>query len=157
MIEITAAALGTSPFLRGMSRDHLAVLAQTASDVTFPVRHRFFEDGGHAAHFWLVQSGHAAVDVHVPGRGRVPIDTIGMGELIGWSWLFPPFTCAFGAVAVSPVEAFEFDARAVRGCCASDPGLGYEITWRLAQVVTKRLQSTRSSLITASLQPVGTR
>ena len=157
MIEVTAATLATHPFLHGISRDHLAMLAQAASDVTVPARHRFFEDGGHATHFWLVQSGHVTVDVHVPGQGRVPIDSIGMGQLVGWSWLFPPFTWAFGAVAASPVEAFEFDARAVRAFCACDPALGYEVTWRLAQVVTKRLRTTRSRLITASIQPVGTR
>lgn len=157
MIEVTAATLATHPFLHGISGDHLAMLAQAASDVTVPARHRFFEDGGHATHFWLVQSGHVTVDVHVPGQGRVPIDTIGMGQLVGWSWLFPPFTWAFGAVAASPVEAFEFDARTVRAYCASDPALGYEVTWRLAQVVTKRLRTTRSRLITASIEPVGTR
>jgi CRP-like cAMP-binding protein len=117
MIEVTAAALAAHPFLHGMSGDHRAVLAQAASDVTFPAGHQFFEDGGYATRFWLVQSGHVTVDVHVPGQGRVPIDTVGMGELIGWSWLFPPFTWAFGAVAASPVEAFEFDARKVRAVC----------------------------------------
>jgi len=157
MIEITAAALAAHPFLHGISRDHLTVLAQAASDVTVPARHRFFEEGGYATHFWLVQSGHVTVDVHVPGQGPVPIDTIGMGDLIGWSWLFPPFTWAFGAVAASPVEAFEFDARTVRACCTSDPALGYEVTRRLAQVVTRRLQTTRNRLIAASIQPVGMR
>ena len=157
MIEITAAALAAHPFLRGMSRDHLAVLAPAASDVTFPARHRFFEDGGHATHFWLVQSGHVTVDVDVPGQGRVPIDTIGMGQLVGWSWLFPPFMWAFGAVAASPVETFEFDARTVQAKCASDPALGYEVTRRVAEVLTKRLKSTRTRLITVSMQPIGTR
>jgi CRP/FNR family transcriptional regulator, cyclic AMP receptor protein len=80
MIEVTAAALAAHPFLHGMPREHLAVLSQAASDVTVPARHRFFEDGGHATRFWLVQSGHVAVDVHVPGQGQVSIDTIGMGE-----------------------------------------------------------------------------
>jgi CRP/FNR family cyclic AMP-dependent transcriptional regulator len=157
MMEVTAAALSAHPFLHGISRDHLAVLAQAASDVTFPAGHRFFEDGGHATHFWLVQSGHVTVDVHIPGQGRVPIDTIGMGDLIGWSWLFSPFMWAFGAVAAGPVEAFEFDARTVRAWCASEPALGYEVTRRVAEVLTKRLKSTRSRLITASIHPVGTR
>ena len=155
MIEVTGATLAAHPFLYGISRDHLAVLARAASDVTFPAGHRFFADGGHATCFWLVQSGHVTVNVQVPGQGRVPIDTIGMGELTGWSWLFPPFTWAFGAVAASLVEAFEFDARTVRARCASDPALGYEVTWRVAEVLTKRLKSTRSRLITASIQPVG--
>jgi CRP/FNR family transcriptional regulator, cyclic AMP receptor protein len=156
MIEVTAATLAAHPFLHGISEDHLAVLVRAASDITVPARHRFFEDGGHATRFWLVQSGQVTVDVHVPGHGRMPVDTIGMGELVGWSWMFPPFTWAFGAVAASPVEAFEFDAPVVRECCASDPALGYEVTQRVAQVLTKRLKSARNRLITASVQPVGT-
>ena len=83
MIEVTADALTTHPFLHGMSRDHLAVLAETAADVTFPDRHRLFEDGGGANRFWLIQSGHVALDLHVPGQGRMKIDTIGMGEMLG--------------------------------------------------------------------------
>jgi len=157
MIEVTAATLAAHPFLHGVSPDHLAVLAQAASDATFPAGHRFFEDGGHATCFWLVQSGHVTVDVDVPGQGRVPIGTIGMGELMGWSWLFPPFLWAFGAVAAGPVETFEFDARTVRVQCACDPALGYEVTRRVAEVLTKRLKSTRSRLITVSIQPAGTR
>jgi CRP/FNR family cyclic AMP-dependent transcriptional regulator len=157
MIEVTAATLAAHPFLHGISPDHLGVLARAASDVTFPAGHRFFADGGHATCFWLVQSGHVTVDVDVPGQGRVPVDTIGMGELMGWSWLFPPFMWAFGAVAASPVETFEFDARTVRAWCASDQALGYEVTRRVAEVLTKRLKSTRSRLIIVSMQPVGTR
>ena len=153
MIEITAEALAAHPFLHGMTHDHLAVLADAASDVTFPARHRLFEDGGNATRFWLIQSGYVALDLLVPGQGRMKIETIGMGELLGWSWLFPPYRWAFGAVAASPVEAFEFDGRAVRARCADDPELGYELTRRLAHVVARRLQATRVRLITASSQP----
>ena len=157
MIEVTADALAGHPFLHGLSHDHLAALADTACDVTFPAGHRLFEDGGSATRFWLLQSGHVALDLHVPGQGRTKIDTIGMGELLGWSWLFPPYKWAFGAVTASPVEAFEFDGRAVRACCASDPVLGHEITRRLAYVVAKRLQATRVKLITASSQSASSR
>jgi CRP-like cAMP-binding protein len=157
MIEVTAAALAAHPFLHGISPDHLAVLARAASDVTFPAGHRFFADGGRAMCFWLVQSGHVTVDVDVPGQGPVPIGTIGMGELLGWSWLFPPFLWAFGAVAASPVGTFEFDARAVRAWGARDPALGYEMTRRVAEVLTRRMKSTRSRLITVSMQPARTR
>ena len=157
MIEVTAEALAAHPFLHGISHDHLAVLAEAASDVAFSARHRLFEDGGSASRFWLIQSGHVTLDLHMPGQGQVRIDTIGMGELLGWSWLFPPYKWAFGAVAASPVEAFEFDGRAVRTCCASDPVLGYEVTQRLAHVVAKRLQATRVRLITASSQSASSR
>jgi CRP/FNR family transcriptional regulator, cyclic AMP receptor protein len=157
MIEVTAEALARHPFLHGMSPDHLAVLAEAARDVTFPDRHRLFEDGGSAGRFWLIQSGHVALDLHVPGQGRMKIDTIGMGELVGWSWLFPPYRWAFGAVADGPVEAFEIDGRAVRARCESDPALGYELTRRLAYVVARRLQATRVRLITTSTLPATAR
>ena len=157
MIEVTAAALAAHPMLHGMSTDHLAVLAGSASDVAFAAGHRLFEEGGSANHFWLLQSGSVALDLHIPGQGRVRIDTVGMGELLGWSWRFPPYRWAFGAVAASPVEAFEFDAQAVRASCASEPEFGHEVTERLARVLAKRLQSTRVRLISASIIPVGTR
>ena len=101
MIEVTAEALATHPFLHDMSSDHLAVLAEAAADVTFPAQHRLFEDGGGASRFWLIQSGYVALDLHVPGQGRMTIDSVGMGDLLGWSWLFPPYRWAFGAVAAA--------------------------------------------------------
>jgi len=153
MIEVTAAALATHPFLHGMPRDQLGVLAGISSDIRFPARHRIFEDGGNATRFWLIQSGHVSLDLHVPGEGPVVIETIGMGELLGWSWLFPPFKWAFGAVAATPVEAFEFDAPAVREACAADPGLGYELNQRITRVLAKRLQATRIRLISRSSYP----
>ena len=152
MIEVTATALAAHPFLHGMSRDHLAKLAEVGSDIAFPAGHRLFEDGGTASRFWLIQSGRVTLDLHVPGQGRTRIDTIGMGELVGWSWMYPPFRWAFGAVAAGPVEAFEFDARAVRARCGADPAFGYELTSRLAQVLAKRLQSARFRVITACSQ-----
>jgi CRP/FNR family transcriptional regulator, cyclic AMP receptor protein len=150
MIEVNAAALAAHPFLRGMSHDQLGVLAGAARDVSFPARCRLFEDGGSAARFWLIQSGHVSLDLHVPGEGPVVIETIGMGELLGWSWLFPPYRWAFGAVAVTAVEAFEFDAPMIRELCAADPELGYEFNQRVTRVLARRLQATRVRLIARS-------
>lgn len=150
MIEVTAAALAAQPFLRGMPSSHLGLLAGAASDIRFPGGHRIFEDGGHASRFWLVQSGRVSLDVQVPGEGPVVIDSIGIGELLGLSWLFPPYRWSFGAVCAGPVEAFEFDAAAVREYCASDPVFGYEFNRRLIPVLAARLQSTRAKLVTSS-------
>jgi len=83
----------------------------------------------------------------------VVIESIGMGELLGWSWLIPPYRWAFGAVAATALEAFAFDAPAVRECCANDPALGYELNQRLTRVLAKRLQGTRIRLIARSGHP----
>jgi CRP/FNR family transcriptional regulator, cyclic AMP receptor protein len=148
MIEISAVALATHPILRGMSHDQLGALTAAGREVRFPARHRLFEDGGNATRFWLIQSGYVWLDLNVPGQGPVVIETIGMGELLGWSWLFPPYKWAFGAVAVTDVQAFEFDAPAVRQRCEDDPALGYELNQRITRVLARRLQATRIRLIT---------
>lgn len=151
MIEVTRSALAAHPFLRGMPPDHLDALAEVGSDVFFPAGHRIFEDGRFASKFWLIQSGHVALDMNVPGEGRVTIDTVGMGELLGCSWLFPPYRWAFGTVCAGPLRAFEFDAAAIRARCAADPLFGYELTERLLRVLARRLQSTRTRLIAGSI------
>ena len=125
MIEVTASALAAHPFLRGMQPTHLDALAAATSVVAFPAGYRIFEDGGFASRFWLIRSGHVVLDLNVPGEGPVVIEDIGMGGLLGCSWQFPPYRWAFGAVTISPCEAFEVDAPAVRACCAADPVLGY--------------------------------
>lgn len=150
MMEMNAAALAAHPFLRGMSADHLGALAEAARDVRFPAGHRLFEDGGYATHFWLIQSGRVSLDLPLPGDGLVVLEHIGMGELLGVSWLFPPYQWRFGAVAVTEVAAFEFDAPIVRMSCTADPQLGYEFYRRVSGILATRLQATRLGLIAHS-------
>jgi CRP/FNR family cyclic AMP-dependent transcriptional regulator len=148
MMEVTASGLATQRFLHGMQASQLDALARAASEVMFPAGHRIFADGEYADKFWLIQSGYVALDVLVPGEGQVVIGRVGLGGLVGWSWLLPPYRWAFGAVCVTGVKAFQFNARAVRDLRAADPALRDELTSRLFQVVTGRLQDTRTRLIT---------
>jgi len=150
VVEVTASGLVTQRFLRGMETGHLDALAKATSEVMFPARHRIFADGGYADKFWLIQSGCVALDVLVPGEGLVVIGRVGIGGLVGWSWLLSPYQWAFGAVCVTEVRAFQFNAQAVRGLCGADPALRDELTRRLFQVVAGRLQDTRARLITRS-------
>ncbi len=145
--EVTPGMLTGHGFLRGMPREQLAELAPAASLVTIPARSRLFEDGGYATHFWLIRSGSVALDLHLPGKGWVIVETIGLGQVVGWSWLFPPYTWAFGAVTLLPTEAFRFDAAAVRALCDADPALGYQLTRRFLTVLAHRLQATRMRLL----------
>ena len=147
MIEVTTPALAGHPFLRGMPPGQLDALAAAASDVTFPAGHRIFETGGFAGKFWLIRSGRVALDMQVPGDGRMIIDSAGIGDLVGWSWLFPPYCWTCGAVCVTAVEAFEFDAAAVRARSTADPLFGHELTGRIMRVLAVRLQRARAGLV----------
>lgn len=150
MIQVTASGLVTQRFLHGMEACHLDELARAASEVMFPARHRIFAGGDYADSFWLIQSGYVALDVLAPGVGRVVIDRVGIGGLVGWSWLVPPYQWVSGAVCVTEVKAFQFNAQTVRDLCAADPALGDELTRRVFQVIAGRLKDTRTSLITGS-------
>ena len=148
MMEVTATTLVTQRFLRGMQADQLDTLAEAASEVLFPAGHRIFGEGDYADHFWLIESGHVALDVQVPGEGMTVIGDVGIGGLVGWSWLIPPYQWAFGAVCVTEVKAFEFNALVVRERCAADLLLRDELTQRLFRVVAGRLKDTRIRLTT---------
>ncbi|WP_222849241.1 cyclic nucleotide-binding domain-containing protein [Trebonia kvetii] len=156
MIEVTASGLYTQRFLRGMETGQLDTLAHAATEVMYPAGHRLFSDGEYADKFWLIESGHVSLDLLVPGEGPVIVDHIGIGGIVGWSWLLSPYQWAFGAVCVTEVKAYQFDAKAVRELCAADPALRAEVTARLFEVVARRLQDTRTRLIARSYGEVRT-
>jgi CRP/FNR family cyclic AMP-dependent transcriptional regulator len=133
------------PFIAGLP--HAAELAGRARHIAFTPGTRLFDEGAEADRFWLIQTGRVALDLHVPGRDDVVIETLGDGDVLGWSWLFPPYRWHFGARAVAATGAVEFDAHAVRAVCDADPLLGYALTRRFLGIMLDRLQSTRIRLL----------
>lgn len=145
--------LGAQPFLRGMPSAQLAELAGLCQHVTIPSRQRLFEEDSRADRFWIIDAGQVTLDAFVPGDGRVLIETLGRGDVLGLSWMLPPYSWRFGAIATQPTQAFVFDAPAVRAACDADPVLGYELSRRFSAVVVRRLQATRARLIEACVRP----
>ncbi|MFF2655141.1 cyclic nucleotide-binding domain-containing protein [Streptomyces sp. NPDC058045] len=125
-------------------RDRLLALAR---EVSFPQDARIFEEGNTADRFWVIRSGSVTLDLKVPGRGKVPVEPLGPGDLLGWSWLFPPYRWDFGAEAASPVRADEFDAAPVRRLYESDPKLGVVLLRVIAEILAGRLGTARGKLI----------
>ncbi|WP_405747400.1 cyclic nucleotide-binding domain-containing protein [Streptomyces sp. NBC_01525] len=140
------------PALPTSYRDRLMTLAR---EVSFEQDTRIFEERGRADRFWVLRSGSVTLDVNVPGRRRVTVATLGPGDLLGWSWLFPPHEWDFGAEAFSPVRAHEFDARSVRALCDADPALGLTLISIITQVLAHRLEATRTKLIDQYAVPHG--
>ncbi|MFZ3562471.1 MULTISPECIES: Crp/Fnr family transcriptional regulator [unclassified Streptomyces] len=122
-------------------------LMRFARDVSFPEGTRLFDEGSRADRFWLLRSGTVALDMRVPGRHAPVVEYLGHGELIGWSWLFPPYVWQLGARAETRVRAHEFDAFTVRLLCASDPGLGSFVAQWVGGVLAHRLSVTRTRLL----------
>ncbi|MEV7326223.1 cyclic nucleotide-binding domain-containing protein [Streptomyces sp. NPDC093970] len=124
-------------------------LMELAEEVSFPEDARIFEAGGTADRFWVIRSGAVNLDQEVTSHKRVTVATLGAGDLLGWSWLFPPYAWDFGAVAFSQVRAYEYDAAAVLALCVEDPLLGLSLVRTVAEILASRLEVTRGKLLDA--------
>ncbi|MEU9976704.1 cyclic nucleotide-binding domain-containing protein [Streptomyces sp. NPDC051014] len=124
-------------------------LMELAEEVSFAEDTRIFEAGGTADRFWVIRSGAVNLDQEVTSRKRVTVATLGAGDLLGWSWLFPPYAWDFGAMAFSQVRAYEYDAAAVLALCVEDPLLGLSLVRTVAEILASRLEVTRGKLLDA--------
>ncbi len=82
-----------------------------------------------------------------PGRPPLVLQTVGAGDILGWSWLIPPYHWMFDAVALEPTRTIALDGRCLRGKCEADRVLGYELLKRFAHIMEQRLQATRLQLL----------
>jgi len=135
------------PFFAGMTEAQLGLIAGCGSNAIFDAGEVLVREGDAADTFYVVRHGTVAIDLHSPTRGSLTVETIGPGEIVGWSWLFPPHRWHFDVRALSPVRATAFDGACLRGKCEDDPVLGYDLMKRFAQVFIDRLQSTRLRLL----------
>jgi CRP/FNR family cyclic AMP-dependent transcriptional regulator len=135
------------PFFEGMAEDEIALIAGCGRNVHFDAGETIFRQGDAADVFFVVRHGTVAVGNFVPPRGELVIETLEAGDLLGWSWLFPPYRSHFDARALSAVRATQFDGACLRDKCAADPAFGYDLMSRFAQVLIERLQWTRLRLL----------
>ncbi|MFE9660870.1 MULTISPECIES: cyclic nucleotide-binding domain-containing protein [unclassified Streptomyces] len=133
--------------LTALPADHRQRLMDLAQEVSFAQDSRIFEEGGPADRLWVIRSGTVALDLQVPDRRRVTVETLQPGDLLGWSWLFPPHQWEFGAEAFSPVRAYEFDAAKVRSLCEEESALGLVLLRTIAEILAHRLEGARTRLI----------
>jgi CRP/FNR family cyclic AMP-dependent transcriptional regulator len=146
-VNLVYDALAEQPFFAGFSERELFELSACARRSTFHAGAHLFEEGGRADRCWLIQRGAVRLHMHVPGRGVVPIETLGPTAMVGWSWLFPPYRWTFSAVAVENTDTVEFTGQRVREMCDREPEFGYELTRRFMAVVVDRLRQTRRRLV----------
>ena len=135
------------PFFQGLPQRHLSLIVGCARNERYEQDQILFNEGDEANWFYVIREGQVALDIHVPGRGPIRIETIAEGEVLGWSWLFPPYRWQFTARALSRVRALAFDGKCLRGKCEEDHDLGYELMKRFAAVMMHRLNATRLQLL----------
>jgi CRP-like cAMP-binding protein len=131
----------------GLDPEHVSLLVGCATNVRFAPGEYLLREGDPAETCYLVRHGHVAIEVAAPTAGAITVQTVGEGEVVGFSWLFEPYRWQFDARAVEPTTAISLDGVCLRGKCEEDSRLGYELMRRFARVMVARLQATRLQLL----------
>jgi len=134
-------------FFRGMKEPHIELISGCATNVRFAEEQFIAREGEPAEHFYLVREGLVSVQCTVPHRGVITISTVGDGEILGWSWLFPPHRWQFDVRTRRPTHALQFDGKCLREKCEQDHDFGYELFHRFMFIAGERLEATRMQLL----------
>jgi CRP-like cAMP-binding protein len=145
-IEPMETRVALHPFLAGMNRKDLALLTDCAMVVQFAPGEIIFREGENANRFYLLESGRVVLESKRPVGEPFVIDTVRAGDLLGWSWMFPPHMWHFTARAAERTVAIFFYGTILREYCERDPAFGYELFKRMSAVMVKRLQAARKKI-----------
>lgn len=141
--------LAEHPFFQNLDQQYLELMRGCATNASYHAGDYLFHEGEKASHFYVVRHGRIAIEMYAAPMGSIAIETVDAGEVLGWSWLFPPYTWHFSARAVSDTRVTTLDGTCLRDKCESDHDFGYELMKRASGIIVQRLQSTRAQLLDA--------
>jgi CRP/FNR family cyclic AMP-dependent transcriptional regulator len=134
-------------FFEGLDPAYLELIAGCGKNVRFNAGEFLCREGDDASVFYVIRSGSVAVELDVPGRGPITIQTLDESDILGWSWMVPPYKWQFDARAMGLVRATAIDGACIRGKCDQDHDLGYELMLRIARLFSERLGAARMQLL----------
>lgn len=147
-VSAVESVIAGHPFLRDLKPAHLRLLADSAMRMRYAAGQLLFREGDPANRFYLIEQGRVSLESHRTDEAPAPIQEIGPGDVLGWSWLFPPYYWHFDARALEPTTAIFIYGTRLREACEQDHEFGFEMMKRMTQVVIRRLQATRRQLLT---------
>ena len=146
MVENLERILSEHPFFERLRKDHLEVLVGCASNVRFSEGVYIFQTGGAANEFYLIRDGKVALETAPQGRRRMRILDLTDGDILGWSWMVPPYRWKFDARAVQDTRAIRLDGKCLREKWEKDHDLGFELLRRFTLVSDLRLDAVQRAL-----------
>ncbi len=146
-METLERILAEHPFFQGLAPAYAGLLTGCARNVRFDAGSYLFKEGDEANEFYLIRAGMVALEIFAPQRKPFIAGTLGEGEILGWSWLLPPYRWKFHARATQPVRAIALDGKCLREKCEQNHDLGYEMLKRFAGIMEQRLETTILQLL----------
>jgi CRP/FNR family cyclic AMP-dependent transcriptional regulator len=139
--------IGDNAALGALAAPHRDVIAGCAQNRVFARGDYLMREGESADTFFVLRSGDVALEAFSPQSGPMTIETLHDGDLLGWSWLIPPYRTMFDARSIDQTHTIAFDGACLRGKIETDRALGYDLLRVFTTVVVERLQNTRLRLL----------
>lgn len=146
-VETLERLLVEHPFFKDLKKEYLDLIVGCAKNVFYKPGEFIFREGEEANEFYVIRDGKVSLEFSSPGKEPIVIQTLEDGEILGWSWLVPPYYWHFSARAIEPTRAIALDGKCLRTKCEEDHNLGYELLKRFVTIVEQRLQATRIQLL----------
>lgn len=146
-METLERIIANHSFFAGLDGGFTNLMVSCASNVRFKAGDYIFKEGDPANTFYLIREGRVAVEVFAPQHKPIIVATLGLGEILGWSWLLPPYHWKNQARAVEDTRAIALDGKCLRTKCEQNHDLGYEVLKRFARIIEQRLEATRLQLL----------
>ena len=146
-METIEDSLRQHPFFAGFDTEPGKTVSGCARNRHFDAGMYLFREGEAADEFFLIRHGAVALEIVAPGQAPIVFAKLGESEIVGASWLVPPYRWTFDARAVEPTRTIGIDAKCLRGKCDADHHLGYELMKRFIPIVVKRLHATRLQIL----------
>lgn len=132
-------------FFKSLEQKYIDFIVGCTTNAFFKPEEVILKEDESADKFYLIRSGKVAIYIGKPRE--ITVQTIGEGEILGWSWLVPPYRYRFSAKATENTRALSLDGKCLREKCEKNPDLGYELLKRIVSVLTDRLEATRLQLL----------
>lgn len=146
-MKTIADELAEHPFFADLAPDYVATIAGCGSNVVFAPDTVIAAEGSEANEFFIIRRGRVAIQLHAAGTGVALLQTLDGGDILGWSWLFPPYRWSVEACALQQVHAIRLDGKCLRDKCEQDPRMAYALMKKFSRIMTQRLEATRLQLL----------
>jgi CRP-like cAMP-binding protein len=146
-METIEPILTEHPFLKGLEPRFIQLIVGCASNLRFNPGEYLFREGEEAGQFYIIRHGKVAIELAAAERGLINIQTVGEGDILGWSWLIPPYFWRFDGRAMELTRVIALDGKCLRTKCEQDHQLGYELLKRFSHLIARRLEATRLQLL----------
>lgn len=139
--------LKTHKVFSDLAPEHIEVLANHVDEKAFAAGEVLFRQDDSAEKFYILIDG--SVEVGVPSimGPALVVQTLGQNDILGWSWLIPPYKWTFEAKADRESKLLIFDGKSLLQYCEQNTDFGYALMKRFAGLMSERLHSARLKMM----------